>query len=459
MTTAVNNNPSGRTENPLGYEKVGKLLRQFAIPSIIAMVVSSLYNIVDQIFIGQGVGYLGNAATNVAFPMTTICMAMTLAIGIGSATQFSLHLGRKEEEQAAKVAGSGVLMMILFGTVYAVFLEIFMVPLLEAFGGTPDVMPYAVEYTRIVAIGMPFLMIMNGMSNLARADGSPRYSMMAMVIGAVINTILDPIFIFGLNLGVAGAAWATIIGQIVSCIYALLYLKKFKRIELKREHFVLSLRRIGKTFMMGMSNGLTQVAFTLVQLVLNRSVVYYGAMTVYGTDIPLATAGVVMKVNGLIVAVFIGIIQGSQPIIGFNYGAKQYDRVKKTFFLGALVDFIIGAIGLFIFEVFPDKVLSIFGSGDALYMEFSVRFARIFLIMLPLNGIQMLAANFFAAIGKPVKGSILSLMRTVILFVPLMLILPMFFSMTGILMAAPIADAISFAVVTVFIVKELKNMV
>ena len=447
-----------REKNPLGYEPVGKLLGQFAVPSIIAMIVSSLYNIVDQIFIGQGVGYLGNAATNVSFPITTICMAMTLAIGIGSATQFSLALGRKQEEEAARVVGNGFLMMILFGTLYAVLVEIFLRPLMTVFGATAEVMPYAIEYTRITSLGIPFLMTMNGISNLARADGSPNFSMATMVIGAIINTILDPIFIFPLHMGVAGAAWATIIGQIVSCCFVLTYFRRFKRITLKREYFRLSGKRIVTTFAMGMSNGLTQLAITLVQIVMNNSMVHYGAASIYGSEIPLAAAGIVMKVNGLVISVYIGINQGMQPIVSYNYGAELYGRVRRTYRLAATVDFIFGLIGLFVFQVFPGKVLALFGTGDDLYMEFAILFMRTFLLMLPINGVQMLSANLFAAIGKPMRGTVLSLTRTVLFFIPLALILPLFLGLRGLLITAPIADATAFVVVMLFIVAEMGAM-
>ena len=218
-----------KQENPLGYKKISSLLASFAIPSIVAMVVSSLYNVVDQVFIGQGAGYYGNAATTVAFPLTTICMAITLTIGIGTAAQYSLYLGEKKEEEAARTVGGGICMMILFGVLYAVIISIFYKPLLESFGASGKTLEYAITYTQITAIGMPFIVIMNGISNVARADGSPMYSMMTMLIGAVINTILDPIFIFTLDLGVAGAAWATVIGQVVSCAAAVFYIKRFKR--------------------------------------------------------------------------------------------------------------------------------------------------------------------------------------------------------------------------------------
>ena len=271
-------------ENPLGYEKPPRLLKSFAIPSIIAMLVSSLYNIVDQVFIGQGVGYLGNAATNVAFPLTTISLAVALLIGIGSASLFSLNLGAGKKEDAAQVVGTAFTMMLVFGVIYAVLIEIFLVPLLTAFGATAEIMPYAKEYTRITAIGMPFLIVNNGMSNLARADGSPKFSMTCMLIGAIINTILDPVFIFIFKLGVAGAAWATIIGQIVSCLVAVSYLKRFRNVELKAHYFRLHRKLCLKIASLGMSNSLNQVALTFVQIVLNNSLTYYGALSPYGKE-------------------------------------------------------------------------------------------------------------------------------------------------------------------------------
>ena len=351
-----------RHENPLGYKKISSLLAGFAIPSIIAMLVSSLYNVVDQIFIGQNVGYLGNAATNVAFPLTTICMAITLTIAIGTAAQYSLFLGQKDEEKAAATVGSGICLMLLFGFVYAVLISVFHEPLLRAFGATDNVFPYAVEYTRITAIGMPFIVIMNGMSSIARADGSPMYSMTAMVIGAIVNTVLDYFFVVVFGMGVGGAAWATVIGQVVSAVFGLIYLKKLKRIVLKKRHFSINLHQTGRTCLMGMSNGLTQLAITVLQIVINRSLVYYGGLSVYGEDIPLAASGIVMKINAIVLAVIIGIVQGMQPIVGFNYGAKKYDRVKEVYKLAVISELTITIIGEAIFQLFPQQVLSIFGS-------------------------------------------------------------------------------------------------
>lgn len=446
------------TENPLGYEKLPKLLKSFAVPSIIAMLVSSLYNIVDQIFIGQGVGYLGNAATNVAYPLTTICLAIALLIGIGSASRFSLSLGAGQKDAAARIVGNGICMMFFFGILYAILVELFLIPLLTAFGATADVMPYAESYTRITAVGMPLLIVTNAMSNLARADGSPKYSMTCMLTGAIINTILDPLFIFVFQMGVAGAAWATVIGQFFSFLMALRYIRKFKNIHLSREDLRLIPSEALKTASLGMSNSLNQIAITFVQIVLNNSLTYYGAQSVYGKEIPLAACGIVMKTNAILLAVIIGISQGSQPVIGFNYGARKYDRVRGIYRLAILCNLVVSVIGFLLFQLCPRQIISLFGTGDAAYYEFSVRFMRIFLFMVIANGVQLISSNFFAAIGKPVKGLLLSLTRQVFFLIPLLLILPVFMGIDGIMFAGPIADGIAFLTTVFLIRRELRHM-
>ncbi|MBS5135033.1 MAG: MATE family efflux transporter [Oscillospiraceae bacterium] len=445
--------------NPLGYEPLPKLLRSFAVPSVIAMLVSSLYNIVDQIFIGQGVGYLGNAATNVAYPLTTICLAIALLIGIGSASRFSLSLGAGEPEQAARVVGNAIAMMAVLGILYALLVELFLHPLLLAFGATPDVMPYAIEYTRITALGMPLLIVTNAMSNLARADGSPKYSMTCMLVGAVINTILDPIFIFVFHQGVAGAALATVIGQFFSFLLAARYAFHFQHINLRREHLRLSLSESLQTASLGMSSSLNQVAITFVQIVINNSLTHYGASSIYGTDIPLAACGIVMKTNAILLAVVIGISQGSQPIIGFNYGAKQYDRVRGIYRLAIGCNLVVSLVGFLLFQFCPRQIISIFGSGNALYFEFAVRFMRIFLFMVLVNGVQMLSSSFFSAIGKPVKGLVLSMTRQVLFLIPLLLLLPILMGgIDGILFAGPVADTMAFLTTVCLVSREMKRI-
>ncbi len=451
-------NSEVQQKNPLGYEKLPKLLKGYAIPSIIAMLVSSLYNIVDQIFIGQGVGYLGNAATNVAYPLTTICLAIALLIGIGSASRFSLELGAGRKENAEIAVGNAVSMMIILGILYVIIIELFLRPLLIAFGSTDEVFPYAESYTRITAVGMPLLIVTNGMSNLARADGSPKYSMTCMLVGAIINTILDPVFIFIFDMGVAGAALATVIGQFFSFLMAANYLRHFKHITLKRHHFTPKIKECLNIASLGMSNSLNQVAITFVQIVLNNSLTYYGAMSVYGSEIPLASCGIVMKTNAILLAIIIGISQGSQPIIGFNYGAKQYDRVRGIYKLAISCNLVISLIGFLLFQFCPRQIISIFGTGDDLYFTFATKFMRIFLFMVIVNGVQLISSNFFAAIGKPLKGVFLSLTRHVIFLVPLLLILPIFFGIDGIMFAAPVADTIAFLTTMILIRLEMKKM-
>lgn len=357
------------SENPLAYEDISKLLKGFAIPSITATLVSSLYNIVDQIFIGQGVGYLGNAATNVFYPLSTICLAISLLLGIGSAARFSLYLGKGEPDKAARLAGNGVLLMAGAGVLYLVIGEAFLTPLLRVFGATEEVLPYAQQYAGIVLLGMPFLILTNGISNLIRADGSPRYSMLCMLAGAIVNTILDPVFIFGMKWGVFGAALATILGQFLSFFMAMRYLWHFKTIRITRQCFVLDLRDSLRTFYMGISSCINQVAITLVQIVLNNSLTYYGA--------------------------------------------KKYDRVRRAYLLAIQWNFAVSAVGFVLFQFLPGPIISIFGSGDELYFEFSILFMRTFLFMVLVNGVQLLSSNFFTAIGKALKGLLLSLTRQV----------------------------------------------
>ncbi len=445
-------------KNILGYEKTSVLLKKFAIPSIVAMLVSSLYNIVDQIFIGQGVGYLGNAATNVAFPLTTICLAISLLTGVGSAAGFSLELGAGNNEKASSYVKNALGMTFVLGILYFLAIMAFLEPMLKAFGATPEIIEYAVTYTRITALGMPVLIATNVLSNLIRADGSPNYSMICMIIGAVVNTILDPLFIFVFKLGMAGAAWATVIGQYFSFVAAFCYIKKFKSIKIIGGIIEFKLRTWCKIASLGMSNSLNQVAITLVQIILNNSMIHYGAMSVYGSEIPLAGSGIVMKVNSILISVFVGLAQGSQPIIGFNYGAKKYERVKETYKKAVLTSICIAFVGFLMFQLIPEKIVSLFGKGDRLYIEFSVKFMKTFLFMITFTGVQIISSNFFSAIGKPVKGVFLSLTRQVIFLVPLLLILPLFLGIDGIMYSGPISDSIAATVCFLMVIIEFKKM-
>ena len=445
-------------ENILGYEKIPRLIVKFAIPSIVAMLISSLYNIVDQIFIGQGVGYLGNAATNVAFPLTSICLAIALLIGVGSAAGFSLKLGAGDKQTAAKYVGNAFIMAVVAGIIYFFVIQIFARQMLWAFGATETVMPYAETYTRITAVGMPLLVVINCMSSLARADGSPKYSMMCMIIGAVVNTVLDWLFVMKFGWGVAGAAWATVIGQVFSFLAAVAYLKRFKSIELTGSSFKIIPKICVTVLSLGLSNSLNQIAIALVQVVLNNSLTHYGALSKYGEDIPLAAAGIVMKVNSILVSIFVGMSQGSQPIIGFNYGAGKFARVRKTDVPASAVTVAISFLGFLMFQFCPEFLISLFGTGDALYFEFAVKFMRIFLFMVAVNGVQTISSNFFSAIGKPLKGAFLSLTRQVLFLIPLLIIFPIFWGIDGIMFTAPVSDTLAFILSISMVLAEFAKM-
>ncbi|MDE5897758.1 MAG: MATE family efflux transporter [Treponemataceae bacterium] len=454
-TTAGRNGPA---QNPLGWERIPTLLRRFAVPSIIAMLVSSLYNVVDQVFIGQGVGYLGNAATNVAFPLSTICLAIALLVGVGSASTFSLEQGRGNKQEAAACVGLAVDMSAIFGILYLILVQALLDPLLAAFGSTPAVFPLAKSYVRITAFGMPLLIFTNSFSALIRADGSPNYSMACMVAGAVLNTILDPIFIFALHLGVAGAALATVISQAVSFAFALRYIWRFKQVKLNSAAFRPHIAKSVKILSLGLSNSLTQVAVSLVQIVINNLLARYGAHTIYGSDIPLSAFGIVMKANSLFIAVFVGLSQGSQPIIGFNYGAGRCSRVKRVYKLAVSCSIAVGVMATFLFQLFPAHLVALFGTGNELYMEFAVKFVRRFLFMTVINGVQIISSNFFAAIGKPLKGALLALSRQSFFIIPLAVILPLFWGIDGIMFAGPISDAAAFLIGILMVRAEFRRL-
>ena len=443
--------------NPLATERIDKLIAKFAIPAIISMLVSSLYNIVDQIFIGQGVGMLGNAATNIAFPISIICTATALLLGIGSASNFNLKSGAGESEEASKIVGTGLAMLVICGVIIAVVVLFFLDPLLQLFGVTPDVLPYAQDYTGITAFGIPFLILTTGGNHLIRADRSPTYSMACMLTGAIINTILDPLFIFGFHWGIKGAAWATIIGQIISGILVIVYFLRFRKLELNWSMLRPKGKYLRAIVSLGMASCINQIAMAIVQIVMNNTLRYYGAESMYGTDIPLACVGVISKVNMVFMAICIGISQGCQPIWGFNYGAGQYDRVKQTYKKAFQISLTIGIIFFLCFQLFPRQLVSIFGTGSEEYFQFAERYFRIFMFMTFINGIQPMSSGFFTSIGKAKLGIVVSLTRQIIFLLPLILIFPLFMGIDGVMYAGPIADGAAAIVAIGYSVRELKR--
>ena len=444
--------------NPLGTEPIGKLMMKFAIPSIIGMLVGALYNIVDQLFIGQAIGTLGNAATNVAFPFTTSCLALALLFGIGGASSFNLSLGKGESERAPYFVGNVVTMLLVSGTVLAVVTLLFLEPLLILFGSPEEVMPYAVDYVKVTALGFPFFLLGTGGGHLVRADGSPKTAMVSNLVGAVINIVLDYIFIFHFHWGMAGAAWATIIGQIVTALIILWYLKKFKTITLSKKHFIPKFSCLAVVASIGMASFFNQLAMMLVQIVLNNTLKHYGALSVYGEAIPIACAGIVMKVNQIFFSVIIGIAQGTQPVQSFNYGSKDYKRVKDSYRLAVFTGFAISFLSFVIFQTIPDKLLALFGDGSPEYFEFGIKAFRVMLFFTWLNFLQPMASTFFTSIGKSIKGVFLSMTRQILFLVPLILILPIFFGIEGILLSGPVADLLAGITALIMVKMEFKEM-
>lgn len=445
-------------QNPLGSEKIERLLARFAIPSIIAMLVSALYNIVDQVFIGWSVGMLGNAATNVAFPLTITCTGLSLLCGIGGAANFNLCMGRGNPERAERFAGAAIGMMVTLGLVLCVGVRLFLEPLMRAFGATPDILAYSLTYTGITSLGFPFLILTTAGSNLIRADGSPRFSMLCTLAGAVINTILDPVFIFGLGMGMAGAALATILGQFVSGLMVIGYLTHFKTVRLRLASLKPSLEYWKAIFALGIAPFCNQMAMMVVQIVMNNILKHYGASSAYGSEIPLACAGIIAKVNMIFFSLIIGISQGIQPIISYNYGAQNFRRVRDTYKKAVGIALGISAAAFLCFQLFPRQIIGFFGSGSEEYFRFAEKYFHIFLFFTFLNGIQPITANFFTSIGKATRGVFLSLTRQILFLLPLIVVLPMFFGIDGVMYAAPVADLIAAVLAVTFVVREFRHM-
>lgn len=431
-------------ENPLGTERIGKLIITFAVPSIISMVVNALYNIVDQIFIGQGVGYLGNGATNVIMPLTVIVIALALLVGDGAAAYLSLKLGQKDAKSAAHGIGNAITATIFIGIVLCILFQIFLKPLCLLFGATEDILPYAMDYGRIIAWGVLFSAIDSAMAGIIRADGSPKYSMAGLLIGCITNIILDPVFIFIFHWGVKGAAWATILGQIFNAIFYLAYIWKFKNIQITKGCFVLKKKVLSKVCSLGISSFITQVAIVLVMAVTNNVLVIYGAQSIYGSDIPLTTIGITMKVNQILSAIIIGLATGAQPIWGYNYGSGQKGRAKQTYRIVLVSATMILIVAFCIFQFAPMRIVQLFGSESDLYNEFAVMCFRIFLLACPINGLQMVTGIFFQSIGKPRQAAILSLTRQIVYLLPATILLPLALGVVGALWAGPVADVLAF---------------
>ncbi len=444
-------------DNPLGKTNISSLIIKYAIPSIVAMLVVSMYNIVDQVFIGNVIGELGNAATNIAFPLTNVCIALGLMFGIGGASAFNLKLGAGEKERAPYYLGNAVSMLIISGIILLLVVEIALEPLLRLFGSPESVLPYAMEYTRVVAIGFPFTIFTSGVGHLLRADGRPNLAMVCNIIGGLINIGLDALFILGFHWGMAGAARATVIGQVIAGVLGMIFILHGKTFKLRPRHYVPNPRYFGYAASLGIAPMINQISMMLVQILLNNSLRIYGGQSIYGEAIPIAAAGIISKVGSIFASIVIGLSQGNQPIVSFNYGAGNYARVKEAYYRTLIIAFIASIIGFIIFQTIPDKILLLFGQGSELYIEFGCKFFRYFYFMICLFFIQMITSNFFTATGKPWKGVFLSLTRQVLYLIPLLLLFPRIWGIDGILYAQPTADILAIITAVIMIVVEFRR--
>ena len=433
------NSGAKKTVNPLGTAPVGRLLLQYAIPSIISTLIASLYNRVDQMFIGQRIGFLGNAATTVAYPLTFLCGAMTLLFSNGSSVNFNICNGRGERDEALHFAGAGLTLLAAEGIFTAALVLLFTPWFVNLFGATDQVYPYALTYMKLVAPGLPFLALTSGGTLLIRSDGSPRYALICSMSGVALNFVLDYLFLFPMNMGIAGAALATVMGQVLSALMVAAYMLHFRTGRLRQAHFAVSGSRFRQITSIGAAGSLNQAAMLVMNLVLNSSLRYYGSQSVYGGSEALAAAGVVTKVNFLFYSTIIGCSIGGQPIMGFNFGARNYERVKQTAYLVFTYAFVIGAVETACFWLFPEQILRLFGDSAGGYQAFALRYMHEFMLLIILAGVLPVAMNAMVSTRQPLKGVIISLSKQLVLIV-LLLILPRFLGIDGILIAGPVAD-------------------
>lgn len=447
-----------RYNNPLVRKSIYKLLIKYAVPSILSFLVSAIYNIVDQIFIGNIVGHLGNAATTVSFPITTISTAIALLLGIGTASNYSLYKGMGDDERAERTVATGITGLLFFAGIEMAVVLGFLTPLLKLFGASENIFTYAYDYASITSLAIVCIVFSTALSHIIRADGSPKYSMFLNVTGALLNVVLDYIFMVNLNMGIKGAAWATFIGQTVSFLLAIYYIFFMKDKPIRAKDFKIHTNELLAILKLGSAACINQLAMVVVQIVMNNVMTSYGAMSKYGPDIPLAAVGIASKLYIVLIGFNIGLAQGGQPIIGYNYGAKVYRRVKDTYLTTVKVSIVYSTIFFLLVEIWPEVFVNIFGKGDELYMEFTTILLRITLIMTALNGLQPISANFFTSIGKTKLGIFVSLTRQVLFYLPLIIVLPKFFGILGALYATPIADFIAFVLAMYFAYREFRNM-
>ncbi len=442
----------------LATDPIGKLMLKYAIPSVVALVVNALYNIVDQIFIGWGVGTLGNSATNVIFPLNMVVTALSLLLGDGGAAFLSLSLGEGKKERGEKGANNTLSWLIIVGIVVLIVCALGLRSMVTVLGATPDNLSYALAYGRIVIIGFPFVVIGSGLCSLIRADGTPQLTMIGMIAGCLANVILDALFVLGFGWGMKGAALATIIGQILNFAISIWYIPRFKTVKISLKEMKPEFGMLKKIAALGISSFVAQFAVAVIMAVINYYLVYYGTRSEYGADIPLAAFGIVMKFNTILIAIVTGIGTGAQPIVGYNYGLGNYKRVKQTFYWAIKTASLVAVICFALFQIFPNQLTAMFGNQGELYREFSIMSFRIFTLLCFFNGFQIVSAIFFQSIGKPLRSGIISFSRQIIILIPAVVILCRIMGLKGVLWAGPTADGLAFLLALIFILVEMKKI-
>ena len=450
----------------LGEEKISKLLLKFSIPCVMGLLIGALYNIVDQIFIGNSeLGYLGNAATGVSFPVICIANAFAWCIGDGAASFLSICSGRQDSERAHKCVGTGITISALISIVLAAVCLAFAQPLMRLFGASDQTLDMSVEYFCIIAALFPCYLLANVMNSMIRADGNPTFAMIALSLGAVINLVLDPIFIYVCKWGIAGAAWATAIGQIVSFLLCAVYFFRPKSFRLSMRSFLPDWQVLKDVVGLGSATFVTQISIVVMALVCNMTLAHYGSLSQYGQDIPISVFSIQTKVYTVVGNLVTGVVLGGQPIFGYNYGAGKLNRVRQAYRIVLLCSIVIGLIATAIFQLCPEIVINLFGKGDALYMEFGKKTFRIYLSLVTVTGLTKMTTVFFQSIGKSVQAVVTSLVRDILCFTPLAIFLSAGLEqneagsgINGILLAAPIADAVAAVVILWLTIAFFRNL-
>lgn len=437
----------------LGEDKISTLLLKFSIPAIVGMLVNALYNVVDRIFVGNAVGTTAIAAITISFPIMLILMAFGMLIGMGATSVISIKLGEQKKDEAELVIGNAVSLLIVGSIFFAVFGITFLDPILKVLGASEVVLPYARNYMYIILLGTMFSSISFGMNGFIRAEGDPKTAMLTMLIGALLNFVLNPLFIFGFHMGIKGSALSTVISQFVSAIWIFSYFLKGKsHLKIHFKNLKLSLHTVGSILAIGMAPFLMQTAASVVTIILNNSLVHFGG------DIAVAAIGIVSTIAMLFLMPIFGINQGAQPIIGYNYGAEKFNRVKKTLKIAVVAATIIVSLGYIIIMIFPHQIVALFGANKRTVIDFGAYALRIYLFFLPIIGFQVVGGSYFQAVGKPKQAMVLSLSRQVLLFIPLLLILPRFFGLNGVLYSGPLSDLGSSIITAIWLYAELQHL-